>query len=212
MRIQLCVRFAWFGLLAGVAAAPLAAQESRQLLETPALTPAAHVRLRLHAGEYHVEASKDGRMHVTETRDAAGSAKRATDVTFHETKQGATVEIEPPLNNHGETRITIALPPCAALDLNLTAGELVFDRVPCEATEVSIHTGELRAALGDGDAYRSVRGSVTIGEVDARALGATQGDESHGGFFRSVERNGKGTRSFAAHIGSGQITLEGKQE
>ncbi len=185
---------------------PGSAQSPKSLLETDPLAPSSRLVLRLHAGGYQIRSSTDGRMHVSETRDGTPTG-RNTEIRFHQTSTGSHLEIDPPTGHNG-SQITITLPPCASLDLRLTAGELVFDTVPCETTEASLHTGEVRATLGDPERYRTVSASVLIGEVDAPGLGRTKDDEQHGGFFRSFNRNGAGARTFTAHVGTGQITLE----
>ena len=191
-------------LLAG--GLPAAAQAPHSLLETDPLAPAARLVLRLHGGGYTIRTSNDDRIHVSETRDGNPAANRSTDVRFRQTKDGARLEIDPPTGKNGP-QITVTLPHCAALDLQLTAGELVFDTVPCERTEASLHAGELVATLGDPEGYRSIRASVSIGEIDAPGLGKSKDDEEHGGFFRSFHRDGAGPRTFAAHVGTGQITF-----
>lgn len=194
-------------LLPAICILPAVAQASRSLLETNPIAPSSRLVLRLHAGGYTIRSSTDDRIHVSETRDGNPAANRSTDIRFRQTSKGARLEIDPPTGHNGP-QITVALPGCAALDLKLTAGELVFETVPCDETDADLHTGELRAALGDPAAYRSIKASVSIGEVDAPGLGKNKEDEQHGGFFRSFERGGSGTHTFIAHVGTGQITLD----
>ena len=143
---------------------------------------------------------------MAETRASGSGEGRSTNVQFQQAGAEARLEIDPP-NGHNGPQITISLPSCASLDLKLTAGELVFDAVPCDTTDASLHTGELRATLADVESYRSIRASVGIGQVDAPGLGKSKEDEEHGGFFRSFARDGSGTRTFSAHVGTGQITV-----
>lgn len=192
-------------------ALPSFAQTPKSLLQTDPLAPSSHLVLRLHAGGYQICSSSDGRIHVSETRDGNPATNRSTDVRFRNTRDGARLEIDPPTGKNGP-QITVELPPCAGLDLKLTAGELVFDTVPCEATEANLHTGELVATLGNPETYRAIKASVSIGELDAPGLGKSKDDDQHGGFFRSFSRDGSGTRTFNAHIGTGQITLSQPQQ
>ena len=135
---------------------------------------------------------------------------RATSISFPKTSAGGRLEIEPVSNN--SPHITISLPACAALELRLTAGELVLDAAPCQSTTVSMHAGELRARMSDPDIFRSLRASVAIGQIDAPGLGPGERDTDAGGFFRSFKRSGSGSRTFAAHVGTGQITLDGRKQ
>ena len=123
----------------------------------------------------------------------------------------ARLEIDPPGHSNGP-HIVIDLPPCAALDLRMTAGELVFDTVVCDSTEVELHAGEIRAALGDPSRYRRVKASVAIGEVDTPGLGSSGAEVEKGGFFRAIDQAGSGNRVFTAHVTSGQITLQGGRQ
>lgn len=213
MRSQPCLRSASSiaTLVLLFASAPtLPAQMDRSLLDTPQLPPDARLTLDLHAGDYQIASSTDGHIHISETRDEKNRTARATDVRFHRTSTGARLEIDPA--DHNSPHITINLPTCAALDLKLTAGELVFDTSPCTATTVSMHAGELRARMPDPNDFRTVRASVSIGEIDARGLGPAENDAESGGFFRTFKRTGNGSRTFAAHIGTGQITLDGRKQ
>ena len=179
--------------------------------DTPA-EPATRFVVRLHGGDYEVRASGDGLMHVWETSEKTGDVARLaqkTKVRLRRKSGEMHLEIDPPTGKDGP-HVVIELPACAALDLTLTAGELVMHAVPCEATEVTLHAGELRATLGDGERYARVKASVSIGEVDASGLGPKGTDVQSGGFFRSFTRDGAGTRTFAAHVSTGQITLDGK--
>ncbi len=208
MRMRFFPRLMPASLLLASSALPCFCQASRSLLDTDPLAPSARFVLRLHAGGYTLRSSGDGRIHVSEVRSGDTAAARSTEVRFRQTRDGARLEIEPPTGQHGGPRIVVALPGCASLDLRLTAGELVFENLSCEETSADVHTGEVRAMLGDPAAYRSIKASVAIGEVDAPGLGKNKDDEQHGGFFRSFERPGSGTRTFAGHVGTGQITLE----
>jgi hypothetical protein len=74
-------------------------------------------------------------------------------------------------------------------DIELGAGQITIS---------SIHAGD----------YRSVKASVGVGEVQARAFGA---DKS--GFFRSFSReNAGGDYRLQAHVTTGEIDLLGNAE
>ncbi len=191
-------------------AAPLSAQLERPLLDTPPLSPEARLLLDLHGGDYQISTSDDSKIHVVESRTEKNQSVRATSISFQKTSAGARLEIEPVSNN--SPHITINLPACAALELRLTAGELVLDAAPCQSTTVSMHAGDLRARMSDPDIFRSLRASVSIGQIDAPGLGPGERDSDAGGFFRSFKRSGSGSRTFAAHVGTGQITLDGRKQ
>lgn len=195
-------------LLAG--APHLSAQIERSLLDTDRLRADARLTLHLHGGDYQIAASPDTQIHVLETRTEKNQNQRATEIHFQQTPAGGKLEIDPPGNN--SPHITISLPACAALDLRLTAGELVFDTAPCQSTSVAMHAGELRARMADPDTFRSLRASVSIGEIDAPGLGTGEEDTSEGGFFRTFHRSGTGTRTFTAHVGAGEIRLDGRKQ
>ena len=189
----------------------LMAEPPRQLVAPRTLPPTTRLALRLHGGDYEVRSASDGRLHVSETRDAARSSEARTSVDLREDGGTAHLEIDPPTGRNG-AHIVIEMPPCAGLDLEMTAGELVFATVPCERTKVSLHAGEVRASLGDGERYRTVKASVSIGEVDAPGLAPAEADVNKGGFFQAFAREGRGSRSFLVHVGTGQITLEGTRQ
>ncbi len=193
-----------------LASAALRAQTSVTLLPERALPSSARVALTLHAGDYEIRSSAGAMLRVLETRDDAAEARK-TELRF--TMQGgeAQLEIDPPSHGHGP-HVVIELPACSALDVRMTAGELVFDAVPCAKTAVGLHAGELRASIGDPAQYRKLQASVSIGEVEMPGFGPNGGDLEKGGFFRSWSRSGSGERSFEAHVSTGQITLNGARQ
>ncbi len=216
MRLFRFLPFVESALLAGfllAVALPLSAASEAEhaLLDADKLPSDARFTLVLHAGDYQIRSSTDGHLHVLETRNDSNRNEPATSVRYHVTSGGAHLEIESPTHKNSP-HLIVALPACASLNLRLSAGELVFDSIPCEATTVDLHAGELRARIEDPESFHTVTASVSIGEIDAHGLGRTDTDENHGGFFRSFDRGGAGPRRFAAHVGTGQITLDGRKQ
>jgi hypothetical protein len=96
---------------------------------------------------------------------------------------------------------TIEIPRNVNLNVRLTAGKLVIDRIEGDK-DIESNAGELQINVGKADDYRSVHASVNAGEIDASAFRAQKG-----GLFRSFDSKGPGIYRLRVHVGAGQIRL-----
>lgn len=141
----------------------------------------------------------------------AGNDETAEAVTLHfsPTASGGKLSIEGPHRSHGDNdlEIKIEVPRRTNLSVHLFAGQVKVEAVKGDKN-IALGAGQITiSSIHTGD-YRSVKASVGVGEVQARAFGADQG-----GFFRSFSKfNPSGDYRLQAHVTTGEIELLGNAD
>lgn len=153
------------------------------------------VILHLEAGGYTLEASPDNSIRVICEGPEADRVRVEVDTHGRE----AEVEVRKTPRNHFHARIQV--PARTDLKVKLSAGELDISGIEGHK-DLYLRAGELRVAVPDPNAYRTVQASVLAGEIDARAW-----DRNKGGLFRSLELEGSGKYDLKAKVLAGEIGL-----
>ncbi len=157
-------------------------------------------RIKLTAGEYKIRPSADpGKMKVTWRTQHDEDMDRVR-VTSEATGREAVLKVNGPMNNF---RAEIELPPHTDLDVDMSVGEISI--VGIEGSKhVDLNIGEVRIEVGRPEDYRSVRGSLKIGEISARPFKTKKE-----GFFRDFDWFGTGKYTLDVRLGIGEIKLTG---
>jgi hypothetical protein len=156
------------------------------------------LRLHLRSGEFHIVGGKGNKIAVRLNGRNADNARDLT-VRFKQWDDEADLRVfGGPKNN---LEVTIEVPGSATLFIRMPAGDLSVEGVSGDK-DVELHFGELTIAVGKATDYSHVDASVMSGGLEAAPFG-----ESHGGLFRSFEKNGSGKYKLHAHVGAGDLTL-----
>ena len=157
-----------------------------------------NLRLHLRSGEFRIVGHADNRIAVHLNGRNADSASELT-VRFRRSGSDADLRVfGGPKNN---LEVTIEVPSSAMLFVRMPAGDLTIEGVVGDK-DVELHFGDLTIAVGNAADYSHVYASVMSGDLEAAPFG-----ESHGGLFRSFEKNGSGKYKLHAHVGAGDLTL-----
>ena len=126
---------------------------------------------------------------------------------FSPSPAGGTLKIEGNHMRHGNNlHIRIEVPWKTNLRVQMPAGEVKIDEIKGDK-DINVYAGQITISSLHEWNYRSVKASVTIGEVKAVAY---QTDK--GGFFRSfTHEDAMGEYRLRAHVMTGEIDLIGKQ-
>lgn len=194
-----------FGLTAAtlLATCACAATDARNTAATSlerAFPAGGNLNMHLSAGKYTILGAADGRVRVdAKTREPGDKRKVRLDLEGSGT--GAMLRVDGPSNGF---EVAIQVPARTDLWIRLTAGDLTIGGVEGHKN-VSAWAGELKVAVGDGSAYRSVDTSVLAGEIQAAPFrGGT------GGVFRSFSWKGPGKYDLRARLTAGEIQLRGE--
>lgn len=157
-----------------------------------------NLRLHLRSGEFRIVGHSDNRVAVHLSGRNADNARDLT-VRFRRSDNTADLRVfGGPKNN---LEVTIEVPSSVMLLVRMPAGDLSIEGVSGDK-DVELHFGELTISVGNAADYNHVDGSVMSGGLEAAPFG-----ESHGGLFRSFEKNGTGKYKLHAHVGAGDLTL-----
>lgn len=156
----------------------------------------------------HIVGTDQETIHVSCT---AGTDETARDVALHfsRTPDGGKLSIEGAHLHHGNNNleVTIEVPRRTNLRVRMFAGEVRVEEIKGDK-DIDIGAGQITISSIHEEDYRSVRASVSVGEVQARAF-----DADKGGFFRSFTRkNATGSYRLYAHVTTGEIDLNGNAE
>ncbi len=102
---------------------------------------------------------------------------------------------------HSQFKMTIEIPKTSDLYLRMMAGQLNVEDIPGNK-DVELSFGQLDIDMGSPNDYRTIKASVSTGQLDAAPM-----QVSKGGLFRSFSHEGSGKYRLAAHVGAGQLSL-----
>jgi hypothetical protein len=157
-----------------------------------------NLRLHLRSGEFRVVGHSDNRVAVHLSGHNADNARDLT-VRFRRSDNSADLRVFGGPKN--DLKVTIEVPSSAMLLVRMPAGDLSIEGVSGDK-DVELHFGDLTISVGNAADYSHVDASVMSGDLEAAPF-----RESHGGLFRSFEKNGTGKYRLHAHVGAGDLTL-----
>jgi hypothetical protein len=157
-----------------------------------------NLRLHLRSGEFRVVGRDNNKIAV---HFSGRNADNARDLTVRFRRAGNDGDLRVSGGPKNNLEVTIEVPRSAMLFVRMPAGDLSVEGVSGDK-DVELHAGDLTIAVGNAADYSHVDASVLSGDLEAAPFG-----ESHGGLFRSFEKNGIGKYRLHAHVGAGDLTL-----
>jgi hypothetical protein len=157
-----------------------------------------NLRLHLRSGEFRIVGHSDNRVAV---HLGGRNADNARDLTVRFRRSDNTADLRVFGGPKNDLEVTIEVPSYAMLLVRMPAGDLSIEGVSGDK-DVELHFGDLTISVGNAAEYSHVDASVMSGGLEAAPFG-----ESHGGLFRSFEKNGTGKYKLHAHVGAGDLTL-----
>jgi hypothetical protein len=154
--------------------------------------------LTLRSGDYEIVPSADNRIRVI-VRDSLRNAPEETSVQIAVKGSRADLSIESPETEGVDVRIEV--PKRTNLVVRLTAGEIHVGAIE-GSKDISARAGEIDIEVGDPARYRSVKASVTAGEIKGAPFNADKE-----GLFRSFSWQGTGKDDLTASLWAGEIRM-----
>jgi hypothetical protein len=157
------------------------------------------VTMHLASGDYAVRAGESDRIRVRWRADRAKHERDMDKIKVRTDLFGsvATIRTQGPTS---DARFTIEVPARSDLHVRIRAGEVRIDGIEGNK-DVRMTAGDLEIDVVP-DSLRHVHASVSIGDLQARALGI---DKS--GFKNSLDWFGSGTYTLDARLFAGDVTL-----
>jgi hypothetical protein len=162
------------------------------------------LHVRLSVGDLHIKRGDSNRirLHYTVKSRREGHLKDAH-VDFEVRGQDARIEFHAPTGGNTQFDVELEVPASTNLDVHEKVGDLRVDDIEGDK-ELELGVGDIQVAVGRS-AYHLVRASTSIGDVSGDGYG-----ETSGWLGKTLKYRGEGKYDLQAHVGVGDITLEGK--
>jgi hypothetical protein len=163
------------------------------------------LHVRLSVGDIHIKHGDPNqiRVHYTVKSRHEDNVKDAH-VEFEVRGNDATLEFHAPSGGNTQFDVELEVPATTNLDVHAKVGDLTVENVEGDK-DLELGVGDIRI-VGGRSAYHLVRASTSIGDVS----GDDGYDEKDGWLGKTVKYHGDGKYELRAHVGVGDITLEGK--
>jgi hypothetical protein len=161
-----------------------------------------HVRLRV--GDVHIKRSDSNkiRLHYT-VKSRRESRLKEAHVDIEIRGRDANIEFHAPAGGNTQFDVELEVPQSTNLDVHEKVGDLTIDDIEGDK-DLELSVGDIRVAIGRA-AYHLVHASTSIGDVNGDGYGETRGF-----LGKTLKYQGDGKYELRAHVGVGDITLEGK--
>jgi hypothetical protein len=162
------------------------------------------VHVRLSVGDVHIKRgdSNQIRLHYT-VKSRRESHVKDAHVDIDIRGNDARIEFHAPLGGNTQFDVELEVPQNTNLDVHEKVGDLTVDNIDGDK-DLDLGVGDIRVALGRS-AYHLVRASTSIGDVNGDGYG-----ETSGWLGKTLKYHGDGKYELQAHVGVGDISLEGK--
>ena len=176
--------------------------------DTREFAPGGSIHVRMTVGDVHIKRgdSTKIRLQYTVKSRRESNVKDAT-VDFDVHGNEANIEFHAPSNSNTEFDVELEVPGTTNLDVHEKVGELTVDNIEGDK-DLNLGVGDIRVNLGR-TGYRVVNASTGIGDVSGTVSGDERGEVS-GWLGKTLKYHGEGKYELRAHVGVGDIHLEGK--
>jgi DUF4097 and DUF4098 domain-containing protein YvlB len=160
-----------------------------------------HVQLRV--GDLHIKRGDSDKLRLTYTvKSHRERSVKEAHVDFNVRGNDATLDFHAPTSNT-QFDVELEVPLNTNLDIHEKVGDLRVEEIEGDK-DLELGIGDIRVAKSNA-AYHLVRASTGIGDVNSDGYGDTSG-----WLGKSLKYRGDGRYELRAHVGIGDITLEGK--
>ncbi len=162
------------------------------------------VHVRLSVGDMHVRRGDTNKISLKYTiKSRRESNLKAATVDFNVHGSDATIEFHAPSSGNTSFDVELEVPKNTNLDVHAKVGDVTVEEVEGDK-DLSLGVGDIRVS-SEHAGYRLVSASTGIGDVNADGYGDTSG-----WLGKTLKYRGDGKYELRAHVGVGDINLEGK--
>ncbi len=162
------------------------------------------VHLRISVGDLHIRRGDANKIRVHYTvKSHRESRLKEAHLDFEVHGRNASLEFEAPTGGNTQFEVELEVPQNTNLDVHEKVGDLTVEDVEGDK-DVELGVGDIRISA-ERTAYHLVRASTSIGDVNGDGYG-----ESSGWLGKTLKYNCDGKYELHAHVGIGDIRLEGK--
>lgn len=163
-----------------------------------------YIHVRFSVGDLHIRRGDSAKIRLQYTvKSRRESNVKDARVDFNVSGNDATVEFHAPGSGNTQFDVELEVPANTHLDVHQKVGDLIVESVEGDK-DLSLGVGDIRIS-SEHSRYRLVKASTGIGDVDSDGYG-----ETHGWLGKTLKYQGDGKYELRAHVGVGDIKLEGR--
>jgi hypothetical protein len=163
-----------------------------------------YLHVRLSVGDVHIKRGDSSKIKLEYTvKSRSEHNVKEAHVDFNVRGNDATIEFHAPTSGNTNFDVELEIPQNTNLDVHQKVGDLSVDSIDGDK-DLSLGVGDIRITT-EHTGYRLVRASSGIGDVNGEGYG-----ETSGWLGKSLKYRGDGKYELRAHVGVGDIKLEGR--
>jgi hypothetical protein len=162
------------------------------------------LHVHLSVGDVHVKRGGDTRIRVSYTIKSRRERNiKDAQVDFDVRGNDAVLEFHAPSGSNTQFDVELEVPANTNLDVREKVGDLTIENIDGDK-DLELGVGDIRVA-SEHAGYRLIHASAGIGDVNTDGYG-----ETSGWLGKTLKYHGDGKYELRAHVGVGDINLEGK--
>ena len=163
-----------------------------------------YLHVRLSVGDLHIKRGDSTRIRLEYTvKSHRESHVKGARVDFNIRGNDASIEFHASSGGNTQFEVELEVPASTHLDVHQKVGDLTIDSIEGDK-DLNLGVGDIRIST-EHSGYRLVNASTGIGDVNSDGYG-----EIHGWLGKTLKYHGDGKYELRAHVGVGDIRLEGK--
>jgi hypothetical protein len=167
-------------------------------------SPGGILHVHLKVGDLHIRRGDSNKINRRYTiKSHRESNVKNSSVNFEVHGSDATLEFRAPISSNTSFDVELEVPAKTNVDAHMKVGDLTVENVEGDK-DLDLGVGDIRVTR-EPSSYRVVRASTGIGDVNSDGYG-----ETSGWLGKTLKYTGDGKYELRAHVGVGDITLEGK--
>lgn len=165
---------------------------------------AGYVHVRMGVGDLHIKRGDSSQIKLEYTIKSRRERNvKEAKVDFDVHGNNATIEFHAPTGGNTEFDVELQIPAQSNLDVHEKVGDLTVESIEGDK-DLNLGVGDIRVER-EPATYRFVNASTGIGDVNSDGYGETKG-----WLGKTLKYHGEGKYELRAHVGVGDIDLEGK--
>jgi len=162
------------------------------------------LHVRLSVGDMHIKRGDTNKISLRYTiKSSREKNLKEASVNFDVRGNDATIEFHSPSSSNTQFDVELEVPQNTNLDAHVKVGDVTVEDVEGDK-DLSLGVGDISVGSG-GAGYRLVNASTGIGDVHGEGYG-----EPSGWLGKKLKYHGEGKYELRAHVGVGDIRLDGK--
>jgi len=164
-----------------------------------------YIHVRFSVGDIHIKRGDSTKIKLEYTVKSRHERNvKDAHVDFDVRGNDATIEFHAPSSGNTQFDVELEVPASTNLDVHEKVGDITIDNIEGDK-DLDLGVGDISVVTPGQAAYRLVRASTGIGDVDSDGYG-----ETSGWLGKTLKYHGDGKYELRAHVGVGDIRLEGK--